>query len=284
MTQPGPLSLPGGRSLSFNGGCLVMGIVNCTPDSFFPESRTPVPADAAERALGMVEEGAAIIDLGGESTRPGSAYVDAATEAARVVPVVAAIRKRSTVPISVDTRKAAVARAALEAGADIINDIAALEDDGELAPLVAESGAAVILMHKRGNPETMQAGPRYADAVAEVKDYLDRRAAFARSAGIGADRIVLDPGIGFGKRVEDNLDILVKLAVFRNSGYPVLAGLSRKSFLGAVTGRDVEGRLAATTAAHAIAVMNGASIIRVHDVAAAIDAVRVAQALLARSR
>jgi dihydropteroate synthase len=276
---PSPLELPGGRFLSFGNGCLVMGIVNATPDSFFPGSRATSAEAAVERALEMEAEGAAIIDIGGESTRPGAAYVDAGVETARVVPVVEGIRKRSPIPISIDTRKATVARAALDAGADIVNDISALEDDPELGPLVASRGAALVLMHKKGNPGTMQEDPAYDDVAAEIAAYLGSRAAYAVGLGIAGNRIVLDPGIGFGKRVGDNLAILAKLAVFLDCGYPVLVGLSRKSFLGEITGRPAADRLQATTAAHCAAVLAGASILRVHDVAAAVDAVRVARAL-----
>jgi dihydropteroate synthase len=249
-----------------------MGIVNLTADSFYPASRSRTPVLAAEAALAMEAEGAAIIDLGGESTRPGSEYVGEAEELERVVPAVEAIRARTSIPISVDTRKAAVAGAALEAGADIINDVSALESDPAMAALAARSGATVVLMHKRGEPKTMQDAPAYADCAAEVAGYLAQAAGRAMAAGIGRDRIILDPGIGFGKRLEDNLDILSRLGLVAALGYPVLVGLSRKAFVGAITGRGVDGRLAGSLGAACAAYAAGARIFRVHDVAATVDA------------
>jgi dihydropteroate synthase len=259
-----------------------MAIVNCTPDSFVPGSRAATTSEALERALAAEAAGAAIVDLGGESSRPGSAYVGTEEELDRIVPVVEALRRRSSIPISVDTRKAAVASAALSAGADIVNDISALEDDPEMGPLCAGTGAAVVLMHKKGTPDTMQDAPFYRDVVAEVRDYLAEAARRAEVWGISRDRIVLDPGIGFGKRPEDNLDLIAGLAEIVGAGYPVLVGLSRKAFIGAVTGRAVEGRLAGTLAANAAAVAGGASILRVHDVAETADAVRILTAINAR--
>jgi dihydropteroate synthase len=256
-----------------------MAVVNCTPDSFFPDSRAASAADAVGRALAAEGEGASIIDLGGESSRPGAAYVSAQEELDRVIPVVEGIRSRSGIAVSVDTRKSAVARAALDAGADIVNDISALEDDPLLGPLCAERGAAVVLMHKKGIPENMQSAPAYADVVGEVRDYLAAAALRAEAWGIRRERIVLDPGIGFGKRLEDNLDLLASLAEIVRAGYPVLVGLSRKSFIGTVTGRGVDGRLAGTLAADIIAVAAGARIVRVHDVAATVDALRVVAAV-----
>jgi len=278
------LALPRGRSLDLSGPAAVMAIVNCTPDSFYAESRARGVDDAVARALEAEAAGAAIVDLGGESTRPGSAYVDEAEEFARVVPVVKALRARSGVIISVDTRKASVARAALEEGADIINDVSALEDDPELAPVCARFGAAVVLMHKQGRPDSMQRDPRYADAVEEVRAYLEAAARRAEGFGIAKDRIALDPGFGFGKRLEDNLALLAGLAEIGRSGYPVLVGLSRKTFIGTITGKAAEDRLAGTLAANAAAVAAGANILRVHDAAETVDAVRVLAAVLARKR
>lgn len=278
----GRIGLPRGRSLDLARAPLVMGVINLTPDSFWEGSR----ADGAEAALAtaraMVAEGADILDLGGESTRPGSAYVSEEEELSRVVPALAAIRAELDVPISVDTRKAAVARAALDAGADIVNDVSALEDDPDMAAVAAMAGAAVVLMHKKGTPLDMQRDPSYADAPREILDYLVARARQAREAGISPDRIVLDPGIGFGKRVEDNLDIIKHLARFKDAGYPVLVGLSRKSFLGALTGRAGAERLAGTVAANAAAMLAGADIVRVHDVAPAVDAAALVRALRQR--
>jgi dihydropteroate synthase len=267
-----PVSLPRGGCLRPGRGPLVMGIVNVTPDSFYPPSRSRSSALAAEAALAMEAEGAAIIDLGGESTRPGSAEVGEAEELDRVVPAVEAIRARSPVPISVDTRKAAVAAAALAAGADIVNDVSALSADPAMAGLAARSGAAVVLMHMRGEPRTMQDAPAYADCAAEVAAYLAEAADRALAAGIGRDRIILDPGIGFGKRHEDNLDLLARLDLIVGIGFPVLVGLSRKSFVGGVTGRAAEGRLAGSLGAACAAYAAGARIFRVHDVAATVDA------------
>jgi len=279
----GRIGLPRGRSLGLGPTPLIMGIVNCTPDSFFEGSRAASVRDACERALAMESAGAAIVDLGGESTRPGSDYVSEAEEIERVLPVVEAIRRRSGLPISVDTRKANVARLALGAGADIINDVSAAEDDPGMAALAALSGAALVLMHKRGDPKTMQAAPAYADVVAEVRGYLLSRAEFALAAGLPRDRIVLDPGFGFGKRYEDNLDLLFHLAEISGAGYPVLVGLSRKSFLGTATGRGVGERLAATTAAQTAAMLSGAAIVRAHDVAEALDAAKLVGALAGRA-
>jgi dihydropteroate synthase len=280
--SPGRIGLPRGRFLDLALAPLVMGIVNRTPDSFFEGSRAESSAQALARAMAMEEAGAAIVDLGGESTRPGSEYVSEDEEIERVLPVVEAIRMRSGIPISVDTRKARVARLALEAGADIINDISALEDDEGMAALAARSGAALVLMHKRGEPKTMQAAPSYSDAVAEIRGYLTERARFALAAGVARDRIILDPGFGFGKRYEDNLDLLVHLAEIADAGYPVLVGLSRKSFLGTATGKGIGERLAATTAAQTAAMLSGAAIVRAHDVAEALDAAKLVRALKAR--
>ncbi len=279
---PSRITLPKGRFLDLSQGPLVMGILNCSPDSFHSGSRVSDPGMARERGLEMAEAGAAILDLGGESTRPGSDYVSADEELERILPALKALRAVSDLPISIDSRKAAVAAAALSEGADIVNDISALEDDPQMAQLIVNSGAAVVLMHKRGEPKTMQESPSYTHVVSEIRDYLLARAQAARSLGIDGERIILDPGFGFGKRYEDNFDILAHLAEISQEGYPVLIGLSRKSFLGRATGRDVADRLAATTSAHTLALLGGAAILRAHDVAQAVDAVRVVQALLSR--
>jgi dihydropteroate synthase len=259
-----------------------MGIVNSTPDSFFGSSRAPTLAEGVDRALKLEAEGADIIDIGGESTRPGSSYVGDEEELSRVVPLVREIRKRSSVPISIDTRKASVMRAAIDAGADMLNDISALEDDPELAPLASDAVIPVILMHKKGTPETMQANPEYRDAVREVTGYLLSRAAFAERAGIARERIILDPGIGFGKRHEDNCALIAGLAEIAAHGYPVLMALSRKSCIGTMTGRDASDRLAGTLAANLIAVQNGATFLRVHDVKETRDMLAVQQEITLR--
>jgi dihydropteroate synthase len=252
-----------------------MGIVNVTPDSFFAASRRGSALEAAEAALAMEAEGAAIVDLGGESTRPGSDYVSEEEELGRVLPAVEAIRARSDLPISVDTRKAAVAAAALDAGADIINDVSALRGDPAMLALAVEKGATVVLMHMKGEPKTMQEAPAYADCAAEVAAFLASAAERAVAAGLPPARIVLDPGIGFGKRLEDNLDLLSRLGLVAALGYPVLVGLSRKAFVGAITGRDAEGRLPGSLGAACAAYSRGARIFRVHDVAATVDALAV---------
>lgn len=270
------------REISTGLPAFIMGIVNATPDSFFESSRTPTLACGLDRALALESEGADIIDIGGESTRPGASYVDAEEEIARIVPLVREIRKHSSVPISIDTRKAAVLRAALDAGADILNDISAFEDDPALGPLARDAGIPVMLMHKKGNPETMQMNPEYRDAVREVTAYLLSRAAFAENAGIARNKIILDPGIGFGKRYEDNCALIAGLAEIASHGYPVLMALSRKSCIGAMTGRDAGDRLAGTLAANLIAVQNGATFLRVHDVKETRDMLSVQQEITLR--
>jgi dihydropteroate synthase len=289
--------------------------------------------EAVERALAQAEDGADIIDFGGESTRPGAAYVDEAQELRRVIPVIEAFRKQSAVAVSVDTRKAAVAEQSLAAGADIINDISALEDDPRIAGICARAGAGLILMHKRGVPASMQDAPLYEDVVREVADYLAQAARRAITGGVAADKIILDPGIGFGKRTQDNLDLIAHLDVLCALGYPVLMALSRKTFLGTITAgvppgavepavKEVmqvpmplasepaasasasattepphplhtttdstacrcnrpgaAGRLAATITANTVAVLNGARIVRVHDIREAVDMVKTLYAL-----
>lgn len=268
------LSLPGKRSLVLSERPLIMGIVNLTPDSFFPGSRAPEPEKAVERALALLEEGADILDFGAESTRPGSAPVDSDEEIKRLIPALRAFRARSGAVLSVDTRRATVARAALEEGADIVNDIAALSDP-DMASLVARSGAGLVLMHMLGEPSTMQANPEYVDCAGEVAAYLRAAAARALDAGIPEDSIILDPGIGFGKTLEHNLDLIKRLYLIAECGYPVLVGLSRKRFIGQITGKPVEQRLSGSLGAACAAWMNGADIIRVHDVGETKDALRL---------
>jgi dihydropteroate synthase len=259
-----------------------MGIVNVTPDSFFSPSRREDAIAAAEAALAMEAQGAAIIDVGGESTRPGSDYVEEPEELERVVPAITAIRARSGIPLSVDTRRASVAAAALDAGADMINDITALYGDPAMLGLVAAKGAAVVLMHMQGEPKSMQLSPSYADCALEVRDFLARAASRAMAAGIGEDRILVDPGIGFGKALSDNLELLSRLGAVADLGYPVLVGLSRKTFVGAITGKDAEGRLAGSLGAACAAYARGARVFRVHDVAATVDALAVYAAIFDR--
>ena len=267
------------RKLHVGGGPLVMGIINCTPDSFYPGSRRTAAESAIGTALSMEESGADIVDVGGESTRPGSEYVGEDEELERVIPVIRGIREKSDIVISVDTRKATVAESALDAGADIVNDISALRDDPELARLVAREGVPVVLMHMRGTPRTMQKAPRYDDTVGEIAQELLSAVDRATEAGIDAARMIIDPGIGFGKRHEDNLRILAGIPRLADLGFPLLIGLSRKSFLGKITGREVQDRLAASLGANVCAAITGAHILRVHDVAETVDVLRVVRAI-----
>ncbi len=253
---------------------LVMGVLNVTPDSFSDGGVHEDAARAIAAGLGMAADHAAIVDVGGESTRPGAEPVEPAAEAERILPVIEGLRGQ---PVSIDTRRAPVARAALEAGAAVINDVSA-GGDPDMFPVAAEAGAGLILMHMRGDPQTMQQGPRYEDVVGEVEGYLLRRASDAEAAGVARNRILIDPGIGFGKSVEHNLALLRAMPRLAGHGYPVVCGVSRKSFLGRLTGREVEQRRDATTAAVALCAFHGAAVVRVHDVSAGIDAVRLAAA------
>lgn len=265
------MSLPAPK---LEGGPYIMGIVNVTPDSFSDGGRYGDPAKAAAHALALIEAGADIVDIGGESTRPGAAPVSQADEIARVVPVIAEIRARTDTPISIDTMKPAVARAAFRAGAGLWNDVGALSAGDAIETAAALTGE-IILMHMQGEPRTMQAAPHYADVVGEVRAFLAGRIAACRAAGIDAARIVVDPGFGFGKTVAHNLTLLGNLAALTDLGVPVLTGLSRKSTLGKVTGRAPEERLAASVAAALMAVERGARIVRVHDVAPTRDAIAI---------
>ena len=260
---------------------VVMGVVNVTPDSFADGGRFLSHDRAIAHAERLVAEGAALIDVGGESTRPGAQQVTVEQEIARVVPVVAALAPRIGVPVSIDTRRLEVMRAAVAAGAAMVNDVTALAAPGA-AEFCAASGVAVCLMHMQGEPATMQDAPRYDDVVAEVGAYLAGRVHVARTAGIDAARIVIDPGFGFGKTLEHNLQLLAALPALAAPGVPVLVGLSRKSMIGALTGRDVDGRLYGSVALAALAVVNGARIVRAHDVLPTVDAVRIAAALRRR--
>jgi len=262
---------------------LVMAILNVTPDSFSDGGRFASLDDALRRVDEIIAEGADIIDIGGESTRPGSRRVSAEEECERVVPVIAAIAKRFDVPVSIDTSKAAVARAATEAGAEIINDIAGLRWDAEVADVAAASGAGLVLMHSRGEFETMHSEPPVADIIEEVAAGLRGSIAAANERGVTDEQIVLDIGIGFGKTPRQNLELLAKLDKLSSSlpGFPLLVGASRKSFIAKTLG-DIppEARLPASLAAAAVAVMNGAQIIRAHDVRETVQAVRLAAAIL----
>jgi dihydropteroate synthase len=260
-----------------------MGILNVTPDSF-SDGGAYLSSDAAvDRALRMIDEGADIIDVGPESTRPGAAAVSAAAQIERAVPVIKGIRRHDRgVTISIDTRLAGVARAAIDAGADVVNDVSALRDDARMVELVALSGAVVVLMHMKGSPADMQCGggPVYDDVIDEIVSFLRERVAFAESCGVDRGKIIVDPGIGFGKRVEDNLRILRELRRFREIGPPVLVGASRKRFIGSVLSIDEpRDRLAGSLACAAVAVMNGAWILRVHDVKETVELARTCEAV-----
>ncbi len=272
---------PGG-TLALSGRVHVMGVVNVTPDSFSDGGRWQEPGAAVRHALEMVEEGADIVDIGGESTRPGSGYVEAAEEIGRVVPVIEGIcREKPGVLISIDTRKSEVARAALDAGAGIVNDGSALRDAPGLAELAAGREVPVVLMHMRGTPGDMQKDPHYDDVIGEVREFFEEALLRAEAAGIARSRTVLDPGIGFGKRLEDNLALINRLDEFAALGRPVLVGASRKSFIGMTLDLPVEDRLEGTLAATALAVARGARIVRVHDVKANVRVVRMMEAMLA---
>ncbi len=254
------------RELNPDGRVLIMGILNVTPDSFSDGGRFLSPDAAVKRALIMEKEGADIIDVGGESSRPGAEPVPVEEELRRVIPVLERLRGKLRIPISIDTTKAEVAEAALRAGASIVNDISALRFDPAMASVVAEFGAGLVLMHMLGTPKTMQQAPHYEDVVREVREFLAERALYAQSQGIPREAIAVDPGIGFGKTVEHNLELLRRLPELVELGFPVLVGPSRKSFIGAILGLGVEERLEGTLAACAVAVVRGADILRVHDV------------------
>ncbi len=270
-----------GHVFDLSGRALVMGVVNVTPDSFSDGGRHLAPADAIAHARRLLAEGADLVDVGAESTRPGAAPVPPAEQVRRLAPVLEALAPEG-VCLSVDTASAEVAARALEWGASVVNDIRAMGEPG-MAEVVRSSGAGVVLMHMRGTPATMQQDPRYEDVSVEVRAWLAERLADARAAGIEEDRVALDPGIGFGKSPRHNLELLARLGEW-DLGRPVVIGLSRKSFLGRVLDLPVDQRLEGGLAATAVAVFLGASVIRTHDVAATVRAVRVAEALRAARR
>ncbi|MBN1447993.1 MAG: dihydropteroate synthase [Bacteroidetes bacterium] len=253
-----------GNTLDLASRCRVMGILNVTPDSFSDGGRYADPATAIAHAMRMEAEGADIIDIGGESTRPGARSISAAEEIARVLPVITGIRSRSEIPISIDTQKAEVAEASLNAGADMLNDISALRHDSGMLDCAVRHAVPVVLMHMQGSPENMQEAPHYTDVVEEVLTFFRERVAFCRTKGVA--HVIVDPGIGFGKTVEHNLALLRALPRFTALGVPLLVGTSRKSFLGAITGLPAEQRLGASIAAQVYACRQGAHLLRVHDV------------------
>jgi len=273
-----------GPELEVGGRTLILGVLNVTPDSFSDGGVFLDTAAAVAQARRLVAEGADALDVGGESTRPGSDPVSEAEELRRVLPVVEALAAELRVPLSIDTTKAAVARAALRAGARIVNDVSALEADPEMGRVAADAGAAVILMHRRGPSRTMQDDPRYADVVAEVRDGLAAALQRAERAGVERARTLVDPGFGFGKTAAHNLSLLARLGELAALGRPIVAGLSRKATIGALTGVTAPGaRLQGSVAAACIAALHGAALVRVHDVAptrealAVVDAVRAAR-------
>jgi dihydropteroate synthase len=264
-------------------GWTVMGVVNVTPDSFSDGGLWLDAGAAVGHGVELHAEGAAILDIGGESTRPGADPVGADEELRRIIPVLEGLRERAPgAVLSIDTSKLAVARTALEAGATYVNDVTALRHDPAIAALVAEAGVDCCLMHMQGEPRTMQTDPRYGDVVDDVRAFLEERAAFAIGEGVAPERVQVDPGIGFGKTLEHNLTLLRRLDEIAALGFPVVVGVSRKSFLGALTGREAAAdRVAATVAANVLAYERGARVFRVHDVPPTVDALKVAAGTLA---
>jgi dihydropteroate synthase len=275
---PARVSLPRGE-INLAAGPIVMGVLNVTPDSFSDGGAFLDPGAAHERALAMIEEGARVIDVGGESTRPGAAEVSAETELGRVMPLLRRLGGAIPVPLSIDTRRAAVARAAIDAGASIVNDVSGLRHDPAMIEAVRDSGAAVVVMHMQGTPETMQANPSYTDVTGEIIAWFEERTAEILRAGVDREKIIVDPGLGFGKRSEDNLTILNELGDFAGLGFPVMVGYSRKSFIGKVTGREPAVRLHGGLAALAKCLAGGAAFVRVHDVGETVDFLKVWKAI-----
>ena len=260
---------------------VIMGILNVTPDSFFDGGSYYPRERAIDHALEMAEGGADIIDVGGESTRPGSEPTSLGEELDRVLPVIEGIRKRSSIPLSIDTYKAAVARAAIASGADMVNDISSLSFDEGMAGVVAAAGVPVVMQHIKGTPRDMQKNPSYQDVTGEIKEFFVERIAYARSCGIDEDDIIIDPGIGFGKRLQDNLTIIRELGRLKELGRPLLIGTSMKAFIGRIMGTDVPAeRAEGTLASVAISLWNGADMVRVHDVARTRKVVKFMKALM----
>jgi dihydropteroate synthase len=271
-----------GKTFELGQRTWLVGVVNVTPDSFFDGGLYFEPARAIERALALAAEGADIIDIGGESSRPGSTPIPAKEEKKRILPVVEVLKQKNDVLISVDTTKAEVAEAALAAGADIINDISAGRFDPRMLPVAARSGAALILMHMKGTPRTMQIAPHYDDVLGEVKAFLRERLEAAESCGLLRESILLDPGIGFGKKLEHNLVLLNNLGALADLERPLLVGISRKSFIGKILKLEAPDRLEGTIAAAVVSILHGASLLRVHDIQAVKRAITVAEAILSQ--
>jgi dihydropteroate synthase len=276
MTRSKNMRFSTGRfDFAFPRPALVVGIVNVTPDSFSDGGQFLEAGRAVEHGLQLVKEGADIIDVGGESTRPGAEMISEAEELRRVLPVIEGLAERTKAPISIDSQKPRVARAALEAGASIINDIAANREGPEMWKLAAEKNAGYVLMHMQGTPQTMHLAPKYNDVVADVSDFFEERLRRVLSCGVRAEQVVLDPGIGFGKTVQHNLQLLAGLSRFRIHQRPLLLGVSRKSFIGKLVGGEVDERMPGSIACGLWAVLNGVQLIRTHDVAATVQAVRM---------
>ena len=276
---PWHVELPGGDTLSREAGTLLMGIVNVTPDSFSDGGRFFDYEDAVAGGQRLCEEGADIIDVGGESTRPGSEPVPEQKEKERVIPVIEALEARTDTPISIDTQKAAVAEAALDAGASLVNDVSALRTDPDMAGLVADRGVPVCLMHMQGTPKTMQKNPSYDDVVTDIASWLQQRVDLAVEKGIDEQKIIVDPGFGFGKTVQHNLEIMRRLDELHGIGAALLIGTSRKSTLGAVLDAEPDERLYGTLATVACAAMCGCHVVRVHDVKPAREVLKVCEAM-----
>lgn len=276
---PCRIELPSGRILDTSARPLVMGVLNVTPDSFSDGDRYFTLTSAVQHARDMRTEGADVIDVGGESTRPGSDPVSAEEEMRRVIPVVEELAAEVNVCMSIDTQRAEVAAMALDAGAEMINDVSALRTDPEMAGLAAERGVPVVLMHMQGRPKSMQENPTYAEVVSEVTAWLQERVQSATEAGIEEDRLIVDPGFGFGKTLQHNLELLRRLHEFHRLGRPVLVGTSRKSMLGMILDLPADERLHGTLATVASAVLAGCHMVRVHDVRPALEVVKVCEAI-----
>jgi len=282
---PSGFKIPAGQvcgrdtEIDLSRRALIMGVLNITPDSFSDGGRFLNPAQAIRHAKEMVAAGADLIDVGGESTRPGAEPISSDEELRRVIPVVERLSQEVPVPVSIDTYKAEVARKALQAGACWVNDISALRFDPNMANVIAESQVPVVLMHMKRTPKDMQQNPHYESVISEIYSFLEKRIKFAVSVGIRREQIIIDPGVGFGKRTQDNLMILAELERFKSLGRPILIGTSRKSFIGQVLGLPIEERLEGTAATLAIGLMKGARIFRVHDVGPAVRVIRMAEAI-----
>jgi len=271
-------------TFTFPRPALVMGIVNVTPDSFSDGGQFEDPKAAVTHGLQLIQEGADVLDIGGESTRPGAVPVPQEEELRRVIPVIEALAGCTQVPVSIDTMKVGVAQRALQAGASIVNDVAANRKDRAMWELIAETGAGYVCLHTQGTPKTMQLNPVYGDVVQEVRDFFVERLERLKRAGVDVVQVVLDPGIGFGKTLEHNLQLLAGLGRFTSLERPVLLGVSRKSFIGKLLGVEVPARLPAALACVCLAVESGAQMIRAHDVAETSQAVRMAEAILSRKK